>query len=305
LQGEISIRSKDGGGTSVSISVPLSVATHHVALVSAARQTFAILTPGIERLCRFKLRDVVSIQGRETIQVDDQRVPLVLLADLLGLHAGPEPVKPEPGETQFIRAVLLRSGQERLAVVVNALVDERQVVVMDLGLPAAKSGNAAGGVVLEDGTVAIVLSPTDLIAAYRQAGRGSSFLVTPPETAREQATILVVDDSITTRALEKSILEAHGYRVRVAVDGIEALELLHAEKADAVIADLMMPRLDGFGLLQAIKKDPHLADIPVLIVSSIERPEDQERGLALGADAYIVKRKFDQRELLEMVRQIL
>jgi two-component system chemotaxis sensor kinase CheA len=81
--------------------------------------------------------------------------------------------------------------------------------------------------------------------------------------------------------------------------------LLRAEKADAVIADLMMPRMDGFGLLESMRKDPDLADIPVVIVSSNERPEDQERGLALGADAYIVKRKFDQRELLETVRQIL
>ena len=305
LQGEIDIRSKHGLGTSVSIAVPLSLATHHVALVSAARQTFAIPTLGIERLYRFKLQDLVRVQGRESIQVDGQYVPLAMLADLLGLHSGPEPLKPEPGEPQFVRAVLLRSGQERLALVVDEFSDERHAVVTDLGLPAEKAGKAAGGVVLEDGRVAIVLSPADLVMAYRQAGRGSSFLAATPALAREQASILVVDDSITTRALEKSILEAHGYRVRVAVDGIQALELLRAEKADAVIADLMMPRLDGFGLLQAIKKDSQLADIPVVIVSSIERQEDQERGLALGADAYILKQKFDQRELLEIVRQVL
>jgi two-component system chemotaxis sensor kinase CheA len=119
------------------------------------------------------------------------------------------------------------------------------------------------------------------------------------------STILVVDDSMTTRALEKSILEAHGYQVRVAVDGVEALACLRQETADLVIADIEMPRLNGFGLIEAMKQESKLKNIPVIIVSSVERREDQERGLALGADAYIVKRKFDQEELLAAIRQIL
>jgi two-component system chemotaxis sensor kinase CheA len=117
--------------------------------------------------------------------------------------------------------------------------------------------------------------------------------------------ILVVDDSITSRSLERSILEAQGYRVRVAVDGLQALELLRAEKADLIITDIQMPRLDGFGLVEALKADPGLKGIPVIIVSSLEQPEDQERGLVLGADAYVVKRKFDQTELLEAIRQMI
>jgi two-component system, chemotaxis family, sensor kinase CheA len=158
---------------------------------------------------------------------------------------------------------------------------------------------------LEDGTVAFVLNLTELLdtPVHREL---PSFSM-PPEPAPEQATrsILVVDDSVTTRTLERSILEAHGYRVRVAVDGMEALALLRAEKADLVIADIQMPRLDGFGLLAALKKDQNLKRIPVIVVTSLESREDQERGLALGADAYIVKRKFDQGELLAAIRQIL
>jgi two-component system chemotaxis sensor kinase CheA len=117
--------------------------------------------------------------------------------------------------------------------------------------------------------------------------------------------ILVVDDSITSRSLERSILEAHGYRVRVAVDGLEALELLRIERADLVITDVQMPRMDGFGLVEALKADTRLKEIPVIIVSSLESPEDQERGLLLGADAYVVKRKFDQTELLAAIQQMI
>jgi two-component system, chemotaxis family, sensor kinase CheA len=105
--------------------------------------------------------------------------------------------------------------------------------------------------------------------------------------------------------LEKTILEAHGYRVRVAVDGMEAMALLRSETADLVITDVQMPRMDGLALLQALKKDAELSRIPVIMVTSLERREDQERGMSLGADAYIVKRKFDQAELLGVIRQIL
>src|SRR5205807_1625863 len=109
----------------------------------------------------------------------------------------------------------------------------------------------------------------------------------------------------TTRTLERSILEAHGYKVKLALDGLEALASLRDSPPDLVVTDIQMPRLDGFGLLEEMKKDPRLAHIPVIVVTSLERREDQERGLALGADAYVVKRKFDHEELLETIRQIL
>ena len=115
----------------------------------------------------------------------------------------------------------------------------------------------------------------------------------------------MVDDSITARSLERSILEANGFEVRVAVDGLEGLELAREEKPDLIVTDLQMPRLDGFGLLEALKADPRLSSIPVIIISSVERTEDQQRGLVLGAEAYVVKRKFDEQELLKTIRQIL
>jgi two-component system chemotaxis sensor kinase CheA len=163
--------------------------------------------------------------------------------------------------------------------------------------------------VLDGGAIAFVVNPMELIESAVQSRSELQALsfAKPVEPVAEPtpAAILVVDDSMTTRALEKSILEAHGYRVRVAVDGAEALVCLRQEKADLVIADIEMPRLNGFGLIEAMKQDRTLKDIPVIIVSSVEHREDQERGLALGADAYIVKRKFDQDELLGAIHQIL
>ena len=129
----------------------------------------------------------------------------------------------------------------------------------------------------------------------------------PPDREQHVTTILVVDDSITTRTLEKSILEAQGYQVLLSVDGVDALNVLRSGETliDLVLADVEMPRMDGFGLLQAVKADPRIASIPVILMTSRADPEDVRRGLDLGAGAYLTKQKFDQRELLATIGQLL
>jgi two-component system chemotaxis sensor kinase CheA len=298
LQGEVDLRPADGCGTSIRISVPLSIATHRLLLVSCGGQTFAIPIHGIERLHRIRLDSVQTLEGKPVIMMlDGQPTPLFSMHQLLNLKNSIAIAQPD-----VLGVMVLRS--RRAAVAVDAFLWESDPVIQDLGPAAPRDGKVSGGILLEDGAVAFVLNLTELLdtSAHRELPS-----LSPPEPAPEQATrsILVVDDSMTTRTLEKSILEAHGYRVRVAVDGLEALALLRAEKADLVIADIQMPRMDGFELLAALKKDQNLNQIPVIVVTSLERPEDQERGLSLGADAYIVKRKFDQGELLAAIRQIL
>jgi two-component system chemotaxis sensor kinase CheA len=200
---------------------------------------------------------------------------------------------------------VVAAGEERVALVVDRLVDEREAVIKDSGLPPSHAGLTAGAVPLEEGGIAVMLDVAELFLRLRmEAPRSASAFV--PEKKQEKAhRILVVDDSLTTRSLEKGILEAHGYNVQIAVDGLQALEKLRKEPVDLVISDVMMPRLTGFQLLEQMKKIPELKDIPVILVTSLDTREEQEKGLALGADAYIVKRKFDQKELLSTVRQIL
>jgi len=170
----------------------------------------------------------------------------------------------------------------------------------------------SGTVLLEDEMPALVLSPELLIEHWvrnesRLAAGGLGLSAWAPEQERHATTVLVVDDSITTRTLEKSILEAQGYQVLLSVDGIDALNVLRSGDAmvDLVIADVEMPRMDGFGLLQAIKADPRLSSTPVILMTSRADPEDVRRGLDLGASAYITKQKFDQRELLATIGQLL
>jgi two-component system chemotaxis sensor kinase CheA len=299
LQGEVNLRPKPGAGASIVLSVPLSVSTSHLLLVSTQGQTFGIPTHSIEQLYRVKVQQMVTVEGKPVVNLGGRQVSLFSLAALLGIG---DSAVAFAGD--ILPVMLLSSGDQRAAVLVDEFVAEREAMVLDLGFPAPPAGNVSGGVLLREGTVFIVLNPVALVEGCKRTAT-AVLRRDSVETQASTASILVVDDSITTRSLEKSILESHGYRVRVAVDGLEALQLLRAEKADLIITDIQMPRLDGFGLLEALKADPHLDQIPVIVVSSLERAEEQQRGLDLGADAYVVKRKFDQLELLDAIRRIL
>jgi len=298
LQGEVILRPKESPGASFLLSVPLSVSTSHLLLLSCAGQTFGIPTHGIERLYRIRPEQVETQEGKPMAILQGQTVPLYGLANLLQLgDASP------PGD--LLPVMVLKSRTRRFAVWVDEFLGASEALIKDLGLPCPATGNVSGGALLREGTVFVVLNPAGLAASCTPAAATSVPRIAQPVVEATVPGILVVDDSITSRSLEKSILEAHGYRVRVAVDGLQALEMLRAEKAQLIITDIQMPGMDGFGLVEALKADTQLCKIPVIIVSSLERPEDQERGLLLGADAFVVKRKFDQTELLEAIRQMI
>ena len=313
LQGEATLGPASGGGTELRISVPLSIATHRLLLVACSGQSFALPVHAVERLFRVPLQDAISIEGvphlRLMERADGTRsvpatmtehlTPLASLSQLLGFPAEPVPA------TEHRPLVVLRSGAKRLAVVVDGFIALREALLKPLAPPASKLKQYAGAMLLEDGSVCLVLNPWHLVEQTELLAQPVVFEPASPRIEPRIPTVLVVDDSFTTRTLETSILETRGYVVRSAVDGVEALSRLRAEKIDLVITDLQMPRLDGFGLLAEMKQDQRLAHIPVIIVSSMDRREDQQRGLSLGADAYIVKRKFDHQELLQAVEQIL
>jgi two-component system chemotaxis sensor kinase CheA len=299
LQGDLSIRAAPAGGTMVSITVPLAMSTQRVLLVNAAGYVFAIAASFVERLLRMDLSGIHMVEGKESILVDAEAIPLVRLADLLNLAAK----KPTEEEARKLQVFVAVANDTRFAVVVDGLLDERDAIIKDTGLPGSKSGFTVGAVPLDNGALAVVLNVPELLLHRGNGSSSKKFLTAEPE--KKTASILVVDDSLTTRSLERSILEAHGFKVRVAVDGLQALEQIRLEKPDLVISDVMMPRMTGFELLDQIKRDASTKDLPVILVTSLESREEQARGLELGADAYIVKHRFDQGELLRIVRQIV
>jgi two-component system chemotaxis sensor kinase CheA len=320
LHGEVDVEPRPGKGARVTLAVPLSIASHRLIVVRCGTGVFALPMPGIESVRRMAGALVSLAVGpsgrRPVVVIDGETVPLAGIAELLGTElAGHPAIQPPtqrpaqpPTKTARQRHVLvLRSGGNRIAVAVDEILREADAAVQDLAWAGGGAGLISSAAVLDDGAIALVLNPVELVRrALDSRPRPEAFEEwEQPAAAAPLSSILVVDDSMTTRALEKSILEAHGYKVRVAVDGVEALARLREEAADLVISDIEMPRLDGFALIETMKRDPALERIPVIVVSSVERREDRERGLAAGADAYIVKRGFDQEELLGVIRQIV
>jgi two-component system chemotaxis sensor kinase CheA len=198
--------------------------------------------------------------------------------------------------------VVVTAGEKRIAFGVEAVLGVQEVLVKPLGRPLVRVRNIAGATVLGSGTAVLILNAADLL---HSAANVRPVAKSAPALAVERKALLVVEDSITSRMLLKNILESAGYRVRTAVDGLDALSLLKTEPFDGVVSDVEMPRLNGFGLTDRIRADRKLAELPVVLVTALGSQEDRERGVDVGANAYIVKSSFDQSNLLEALRRLV
>jgi two-component system chemotaxis sensor kinase CheA len=315
LHGTTQMLRRSGGGTAVEIAVPLSVAQQSAILMSYGDQIAAVPSAAVAGLLRVRLDRIEPVGGRMCVRPDGpgtaRAAPVALLSDLLG-HAGAG----LPSSDGYVKLAILRGshGGADLAIAVDHFQDVRTFLVHTAEIVGLDTDLVSGFVLLENEVVAPLLSPDGLsAAAHRHGGwAGDTRAVTQVAGPPRPHKILVVDDSLTSRTLEKSILEAQGYRVVTAVDGLAALDLLRSlighgpeGAVDMVLADVEMPRMDGFSLLEAMKSDPALAGIPVIMMTSREAPADVRRGLDLGASAYIAKQTFDQRDLLGAIGRLL
>ena len=305
LQGGVTLQAKEGPGTCFVISVPLSFATHRVVVVRLHRNVFALPVHAVEKLVRVPLSDTRRVGGRLTVPLDDRIVSVLSLAHVLGMD-----VQEVCTDNDLLSVIVISTGMQRVALAVDAFLDQRDAVIQRLDLPAGRDRRLAGAVQLEDLGLALVLNPSELIAcsseldcvdSFKSRGEGESSTA----STNEPSTVLVVDDSFTTRTLETGILETQGYNVVIAADGIEGLNKLRTHDIDLVITDIEMPRMDGFDLVAAMKQDAELSRTPIIMVSSLHSQEVQQRGLDVGADAYIVKGTFDHQDLLDAVEQLL
>ncbi|MBI1722657.1 MAG: response regulator [Gemmatimonadetes bacterium] len=299
IRGSVSVTWTQGHGTTFTLECPPTLATVRALLVAVGTQTLAIPTSHVERLFRLRPEEIRHAEGRDVIASPGGPVPLVALARLLPPLverpvAGPVPV------------VMLVAGERRLAAAVDDLISEQEVVLRPLRRERQPLPHLSGAALLGTGRVALVLNPVALIAAGLglAAGPGLNVAETKPEGPAKRR-ILVVDDSITTRTLEQSILDAAGYDVRTAVDGADGWKVLQEHGCDLVVADIEMPRMDGFALCEAIRASKRFKELPVVLVTALETEEHRARGLEVGADAFIGKSSFDQQNLLDTVRQLL
>jgi two-component system chemotaxis sensor kinase CheA len=288
------------GGTVARMILPATIATFRGLLVRAGGQSFLLQTESVERVTRLSQGAIQHVEGRETISWNGHALSVAPLSRLLGL---PEPGDPA-ADGRPRPCVIVRSGEEWAAFLVDEIQGDREGLVKELRPPLVRVRNVAGAGLLGTGQVVLILRPEDLLRSIRESPRPPAPLA-GPEPRRRQPAILVVDDSITTRTMEKNLLEAAGYQVRVAVDGVEAWTALRSEALDLVVSDVDMPRMDGFELTRRIRADGKLADLPVVLVTALESREDKERGIEVGANAYVIKSSFDQSNLLEIIRRLV
>nr|MDA8085641.1 response regulator [Nitrospiraceae bacterium] len=289
------------GRTAFRLLLPLTLATFRGVQVRAAGGSVIIPLTGVDRAMRIKREDVRTIENRETILVDGQAVPLLPLWRVLELR------RPEKRMTgPFLQVLVLGTAGRRIAFIVDEVLHEQEILVKDLGKQLARVRNVLGAAVLGTGQVVVVLNVQDLLKSALKTSLEKT--VAPEKAAAEPASrksVLVVEDSITARTLLKNIIEAAGYNVKTAVDGIDAFTILRTEDFDLVASDIDMPRMNGLDLTAKIRADKRLSNLPVVLITALESREDRERGIEVGANAYIVKSSFDQSNLLEVIKRLL
>ncbi|OHD21082.1 MAG: hypothetical protein A2064_06280 [Spirochaetes bacterium GWB1_66_5] len=202
--------------------------------------------------------------------------------------------------------MVLHSAGRRIVFLVDQIIDEQEVLLKNLGSQLRRVRNLAGATLLGTGKTVPVLNIPDLIlSAQRLSASGLKPAAQVEEKPASPKSVLLVEDSITSRMLLKSILENAGYEVSLAVDGIDAITRLRSGSYDLVVSDVQMPRMNGFDLTAKIRLDKKLGETPVVLVTALESREDRERGIEVGANAYIVKSSFDQSNLLEVIGRLL
>ena len=296
LGGTVALETRADAGTTFRIVLPLTLATFRGVVVRAGDRLFIIPAVSVERVARVASTDIRTVENRETIPIDGQAAPLAWLSDVLELP------RAEPADNA--QAVVLGLGVDRIAFRVDAVLAEQEVMVKGLGRQLARVRNVAGASVLGTGQVVPVLNVSDLMkSAMKSAPRVAPAAAKAAEAAKRS--ILVVEDSITSRALLKNILEAAGYSVATAVDGIDAYTALKTGAFDLIVSDVEMPGMNGFDLTTKVRSDKRFAQMPIVLVTALESSEHRERGIDVGANAYIVKSSFDQSNLLEIIRRLI
>jgi two-component system chemotaxis sensor kinase CheA len=303
LGGSITVATQLHHGTTFRIRLPLTLATFRGILIQVAGQSFIAPTANVERVVRFKQSSTVqSADGKETLSLAGYTLPFVRLHRALGLASPASTANNE----RFQLALVVGQDDQQIAFGIDAAVDEQEVLFKNLGPQLVRVRNIAGATVLGSGQIVAILNMSDLLTAVNNSTLApTQSRQEAPKVEVQKKKILVAEDSITSRMLLKEILESAGYTVSTAIDGEDAFSTLQDGAFDLVVSDVEMPRVDGFSLTGKIRGDGRYTQLPVVLVTGLESQGDRERGVAVGASAYVVKGSFDQSNLLETIRRLI
>jgi two-component system, chemotaxis family, sensor kinase CheA len=301
LHGSVDFQTVPLGGTTFTLTVPLTLTSMRVLFVRAGGQLFAVSTASIQRVMRLGPDDFQSMEGRSVTAVDGVMVPVTPLAHILDMPSGHRAGYRTP-------AMVLISSNTKAVLIVEELFTEQEVLVKNLGLRIKKVKHIGGSTILPNGQIALIINTAEVVrSALNQVHQGAVVPAAAPsgKPNAPRRRLLLADDSITTRSLEKHVLESAGFEVTTCVDGAQAWQMINEKQFDLVVSDVEMPRMDGFALTRRIKSSNKHMHLPVVLVTALSSERHKALGISSGADAYLVKSEFERSDLLEVINQLL
>ncbi|QVW24442.1 hybrid sensor histidine kinase/response regulator [Pseudomonas hormoni] len=302
LRGAVVLEQTAGEGSRFHLEVPLTLSVVRSLVVEVGDEAYAFPLAHIERMCDLEPADIVQVEGRQHFWYEGRHVGLVAASQLLQRPAS-------QNSQQTLKVVVIRERDAIYGVAVERFIGERTLVVLPLDERLGKVQDISAGALLDDGSVVLIVDVEDMLRSVdkllntgrlERIARHSNQAV---EAARKR--VLVVDDSLTVRELQRKLLVNRGYDVAVAVDGMDGWNALRSEDFDLLITDIDMPRMDGIELVSLLRRDNRLQSLPVMVVSYKDREEDRRRGLDAGADYYLAKASFHDDALLDAVVELI
>jgi len=305
LDGYIKTESNPGEGTTFRLVVPFSRATFRATLIKTGGRKFALPTSSIIKTMRMKVDSIFLAGGREMMYFNSRPIGILRANRLLNL-----PQSTMESANRLASIIITQSGESIAALMVDEILYEQELLLKPLGQLLKNIALISGASIAGDGEIIPVLNVKELMRSVTARELENALIKNGAPPAKERKTrkkksVLVVEDSITSRMLLKTILESEGYAVTVAVDGQDGYTALKSNPVDCVITDIEMPRMNGFELTAKIRADKKLGDLPVILVTSLESREDKERGVEVGANAYIQKSNFSQTTLLDTIKRFI
>ena len=301
VHGTVRIESEAGRSTMFSLQLPLTLSVQKTLLTRIAGEIYAFPLARVDRVEKLSPEQIEIVEGRQFFRLQDQCIGLIAAGEVLQLPAGEV-------EDRNLRIVVVSDRVNRYGVVVEQFLGEKELVVKPLDPRLGKVPDISAASILDDRRPVLIIDVDDLVRSVdRMLGEGQLARIEEglSREAHSRKRVLVVDDSLTVREVERRLLESRGYEVEVAVDGMDGWNAVRSRKFDIVISDIDMPRLNGIELVRRIKGDPGLKAIPVMIVSYKDREEDRMLGLEAGADYYLTKSSFHDETLVHAVFELI
>lgn len=302
LSGSVTINNTPGQGAEFVLKLPLTLSVISGLLVEISGEPYAFPLSKVDRILKLDIKDILEMEGRQIFSLDGKNIGLISAAEVLGFDSGNSP-------DNILTVILVSDRLDTYGVVVDKYMDQKQLSVSALDERLGKVPNVSSSALMENGEPLFILDVDDLVRSisYMVSGGnlGDVYHLQGEHIQSTRKRVLVVDDSLTVREVEKDILLSKGYFVDLAIDGMDGWNAVRRVAYDLVVTDVDMPRMDGIELVKFIKQDLHLKSLPVMIVSYKDRPEDRRRGLDVGADYYLTKGSFHDDTFINAVEDLI